>query len=129
MARKIELTVNTCSQCPYCVFESEIGDHFCHADPDPTELSYVDLETWDITKGIPPMCPLPYVKEEKVVDATFSCTALQVQEVNDCPEEWMEQIIAEEEAHDQRMRRETERDVEKLFEGFDENDESWDHQK
>jgi hypothetical protein len=66
-----------------------------------------------------------------MADVRYECVAvgLQVQEVNDCPEEWMEQIIADEEAYNQRMRQETERDVEKLFEGFDEYDESWDTQK
>ena len=160
MVRKIELVVNNCKECPYCHFESEIGEYFCFKH----EVEYLDFEDMDIAAGIHPNCPLPRtvgivapttpvlkepmprdvacvltVEEEFIEDHVgqscadlvdpFKCSALQVQELNECPEEWMKQVIAEEEAYDERRRHDVDRDVEKLFEGFDENDEPWDIQK
>jgi len=132
MVRKIELVVNNCKECPYCHFESEIGEYFCFKH----EVEYLDFEDMDIAAGIHPNCPLP--RTVGIVAPTtpvlkepmpFKCSALQVQELNECPEEWMKQVIAEEEAYDERRRHDVDRDVEKLFEGFDENDEPWDIQK
>lgn len=131
MPRKVEKLVNTCKECPYCHFESEIGEHFCLNDPNEPEASaWLALdEEMNIATGIHSSCPLPWVEDKVVLTPVYSCGALQVQELDECPEEWIEQILADEVAYDERRRRDVDRDVEKMFEGFDENDESWDHQK
>ena len=152
MARKIDLTVGTCFECPYCHFEAEIGEHFCVATPVGLDLSLTSFR-----KDIHIDCPLPFVRsvEEDVAtteglldrvgemyraggilgkDAkkllediskeptSFKCTALQVTELNDCPEEWIKQVVHDEEVLDKREGREILTDVERLFEGFNETD-------
>jgi hypothetical protein len=144
MARKIDITVATCFECPYCHFEAEVGEHFCVATSDGLDLS----STININKVIHRECPLPFTfTDDELLDrvggmyraggitgadakkllkdigeSDFKCTALQVTEVNDCPEEWIAQIISEEEVHDKREAGRILTDVERLFEGFNETD-------
>jgi hypothetical protein len=103
MTRKIEMTVDTCAVCPFCHFESEIGEHFCvHGEEGfPVQDGIGGI---NIFESVHSRCPLPKVVP-KVDYATtgsggccggedgpfndFRCAVMEA--VEEIPEAWLKE--------------------------------------